>query len=157
MKVAANSASWLEMTFTDSASWLEVKFTDSASWLEVTVAADSEIVLRLHGAGTGRCLRETDTGGRCRGAGTGGRCRGAGTGGHCRGAGTGGLESTALAGLSQRRPAGLSQRARMSHERRFWTEDDGGAEKGMGMIVARQAVRTVGETWRASEGSGQRD
>ncbi len=134
MKVAANSASWLEMTFTDSASWLEVKFTDSASWLEVTVAADSEIVLRLHGAGTGRCLRETDTG-----------------------AGTGGLESTALAGLSQRRPAGLSQRARMSHERRFWTEDDGGAEKGMGMIVARQAVRTVGETWRASEGSGQRD
>ncbi len=36
------------------------------------------------------------------------------------------------------------QRARLSHGQRFWTEDDGGAEKGMGMIGARQAVRTVG-------------
>ncbi len=55
--------------------------------------------------------------------------------------------SSADSGFGEPRITALTsreQQARMSHGRRFWTEDDGGTEKGMGMIGARQAVRTVG-------------
>ncbi len=176
-----DSASWLELTFTDSASWLELTFTDSASWLELTFT-DSALEGALWETGTRVRCQRAGTGGHCRGGGTGGQSRGAGTGRRSgfKSAMAGGLESAVAGGNDLPWTAGLGShgwRRRLPVNSGLdWATDRGSGLRtmvelrrvwgwlGLGRrfgpwarYVGVLSMGWAGETWRASDGSGQQD
>ncbi len=178
-----DSASWLELTFTDSASWLELTFTDSASWLELTFTdSASWLELTFTDSALEGALWETGTRVRCQRAGTGGHCRGGGTGRRSgfKSAMAGGLESAVAGGNDLPWTAGLGShgwRRRLPVNSGLdWATDRGSGLRtmvelrrvwgwlGLGRrfgpwarYVGVLSMGWAGETWRASDGSGQQD